>query len=270
MEHLGLGWIEVLHGGVGGGRSRRHASHESGSVHLAGGTRDANVADELVWHATGSGAGLAGIMRHAGRGHGMARRRAGMLLHPCGMRREAGSHAGHHLRERPVMHRADDDSRAWALSHAMLGTDRWEARASRGAAVGSAVGRVGARAAGEKRRVVWAKMRVEHGGSRASEQLRGLCAARIDTATMSRAVGWMGSETATRWERMAAAASGATCDASTVAKPTAAEQATGVWAKKKAAGPAKCSEQVSERVEGQAQDYATTAQGVKKRWALGW
>ncbi|KAL2116653.1 hypothetical protein VTJ04DRAFT_8821 [Mycothermus thermophilus] len=114
----------------------------------------------------------------------------------------------------------------------MLGTDRWEARALGGAAVGSAVGRVGARAAGEKRRVVWAKMRVEHGGSRASEQLRGLCAARINTAAMSRAVGWMGSETATRWERMAAAASGATCDASTVAKPTAAEQATGVWAKK--------------------------------------
>lgn len=96
MEHLLNLWIQVLHRGVGIRVPRRHTTHQCGGIHLRTRARYAHMPDQLMRHRARGSAGLAWGVRHA-RSHRVSWRRAGVLLHPGGMRREAWSHTSHHL-----------------------------------------------------------------------------------------------------------------------------------------------------------------------------
>lgn len=78
--------------GVWAGSALRHASHHSGGIHLPAGTRSGQVGGHLGRHARLS-PGLACIVNHAGRSHGVAGMHTSMLLHGW---MEIRSHTRHH------------------------------------------------------------------------------------------------------------------------------------------------------------------------------
>jgi len=99
MVHLGLRWIEMLHGmririASAWWHARRHES--GGGVDLRSWSRHTHMAHHVLLHSRRS-AGLARIMGHARR-HRVTGRGARMLLHPAGVWRKRRAHASHHLR----------------------------------------------------------------------------------------------------------------------------------------------------------------------------
>jgi len=64
--------------------------HDNGGINLLAGAGRSHVGSELMLHAR-DGAGLAGVVRHAG-GHGMALGGAWVLLHPDWVRRKRRTH----------------------------------------------------------------------------------------------------------------------------------------------------------------------------------
>lgn len=82
-----------MHGGmgcIGVASTWRDPPHDDGGIDLLARPGRSHVGSELVLHAR-DGAGLAGVVRHAG-GHGMALGGAWVLLHPDRVRRKRRTH----------------------------------------------------------------------------------------------------------------------------------------------------------------------------------